>query len=878
MLVSASFSVGAPTEDVAFALARLAQSHAQIVIFWGTAAELWKVMRLGATMDPPLIGGEGMQWILSDGSTGALLDHDADGERLADISVLARGALGMSVIIDYESNGYTSFHSRYHSSPTNYSTLVTPGLEAHRRIEQYALFTYDAVMILGQALHHTIEVLGLDPRRRDHRPTFYRAITNTTLMSGASGLVSLDAKGDRQGGYAVWNYQSDSASFEPVGVVERDGRFSLRANATIEWMGSRGRVADTPSRVVRPTSTRVERGVLSATLALLCLTALLMVALVVLRNHPVLRASSPLFLQAVCLGVMVLASSVCARTVENAEGFSRDERDAACVADFFLANLGYVLIVGALLVKTARVRAIFLQRTLGESKAARRGSVLQMRRDWQLALVLLALLCAETAMLVALQMSAPLHVELFVNGSSLWPPEDHFACTSSLERLFVPVTIAARFALLLLTAVCAYSVRDVPSQFNETRQLLLTVYNLLLLSSLLPVIDASLHRGRDNALAAYSVCVFVICALTLAILFAPKIAAILRMHRRAHARHGATTGGSTSQGTEGTQHPTISGSESDHGPVEGPPDQRQGQVRESAASAAAAAIAMVAAAAEAQCRQRALATGQQAAYASTGVELAAAAPAPVCLVRLPLRVHPSASPLPSAAAPDTPHAIAPPTAAADRGDFVPPLRVRRAQNGARKAHAKAATTELSAAVATVGASHTMGVGVGVDAPAMAAAVRLHLLPSGPCPPQMRPLPSAVALSHVAVTTDAERNAMAPAAAANKSHRGDPLSSMPATPLVSVSVPADVAEELAHFLQLRHEFMAFRAERQAKQEEAMRGATGAVANATATATAIATALPLSPPAPSTPSDVEADVGAASPPSADLGNATAARTSE
>jgi hypothetical protein len=54
-------------------------------------------------------------------------------------------------------------------------------------------------------------------------------------------------------------------------------------------------------------------------------------------------------------------------------------------------------------------------------------------------------------------------------------------------------------------------------------QLLLTVYNLLFTSVLLPAIDGTLGRGLDSTVLAYGGCVFLVCILTVAILMVPKI-------------------------------------------------------------------------------------------------------------------------------------------------------------------------------------------------------------------------------------------------------------------------------------------------------------------------------------------------------------------
>ena len=293
---------------------------------------------------------------------------------------------------------------------------------------------------------------------------------------------------------------------------------------------------------------------------MLLLGCLASVALIVrLSRLPIFKASSPRFLLLVCLGVMLLLSSVYARTEESSTA-SKFARDSACAADLFLANLGYTLIGGALLLKTYRPRSIFLRKTLSAKVA--------LLKDSSLSLLLLALLILETALLLGLYFGAgPLESMLQPFGSSdhAYDSVDYFACGSEhdagLTKIFLPVTISARFLLLGVLALCVFSVRNVPERYNETRQLLITSYNLLFLSILLPAIDATMDRGKDAALLAYSLCVFIICSLTVAIILAPKIHTIWKLPKGATAAMGAGAGtrGVTNNNATMMQQPTAAG-------------------------------------------------------------------------------------------------------------------------------------------------------------------------------------------------------------------------------------------------------------------------------------------------------------------------------
>jgi hypothetical protein len=96
-------------------------------------------------------------------------------------------------------------------------------------------------------------------------------------------------------------------------------------------------------------------------------------------------------------------------------------------------------------------------------------------------------------------------------------------------RVYVPLILSIRFSLLLLTTICAYKIRKIPDLFNETRQLVFTIYNLLFLSISLPTIDLTMNRGKDIAMIAYGLCIFMICMLTILIMFIPKIILVIKM-------------------------------------------------------------------------------------------------------------------------------------------------------------------------------------------------------------------------------------------------------------------------------------------------------------------------------------------------------------
>jgi hypothetical protein len=150
-------------------------------------------------------------------------------------------------------------------------------------------------------------------------------------------------------------------------------------------------------------------------------------------------------------------------------------------------------------------------------------------KDQYLLIILFGLIILSSVMLTGLCVGDSFYLQLSPFDST----SDYQYCTSKYQMIVhVPLILSTRFALLLLTTICAYRVRKVPDLFNETRQLVFTIYNLFFLSISLPAIDLALGRGRDLAAIAYGVCTFIICILTTLIMFVPKLLLVINMVER----------------------------------------------------------------------------------------------------------------------------------------------------------------------------------------------------------------------------------------------------------------------------------------------------------------------------------------------------------
>lgn len=152
-------------------------------------------------------------------------------------------------------------------------------------------------------------------------------------------------------------------------------------------------------------------------------------------------------------------------------------------------------------------------------------TVTQHLKDPYLLMILLGLIILSSAMLLGLCVGDPFHLPLIAFDSI----SDYQYCTSKYELIVnVPLTLSTRFALLILTTICAYKIRKTPGLFNETRQLVFAIYNLSFLSVAVPVIDLTMDRGKTLGTIAHGVAIFVICILTALIMFIPKLILLMK--------------------------------------------------------------------------------------------------------------------------------------------------------------------------------------------------------------------------------------------------------------------------------------------------------------------------------------------------------------
>ena len=550
VLATVSFNIG--DIDLHYQIERLVESKARIFVFWGLVGDLqslWRAIATGfAQKTNPNLLGDTYAWVICHAAGSRLLYQDASGTPLPDIMQIINGALMTAFYADQSQPEFRSAAQWLASRP---AWSVTPTVHAPAMV---SAAVWDAVTQVAMGLDLMVQA-GKDPSVVENRAELYEAIRNRTFV-GVSGKVQLDANGDRKFGMGLFNFQRKLGTFVHVGSLSSTGVFTLDTSASsvspptvngilppssagpIEFMGTGPGdhleiPKDTPERPV----IRMRQGVRVGMLVLGAATILFIFGIQLglrwHRKHAFIRGSSPLFLALFTLGVQLLASSIVARSQEGVSEKTGD--NSMCDADLFTTNMGYTLLAGALLVKLYRLSSILHGQAL-TSNMNRLG-------DEQLLCGLGLLLILESILLTSLHVSVPMRTELgeYDGDSDYWScragDATVYGSTNYVDSIYLPVTISTRFALLGVTALMAYRVRNLPDVFNESRQLLITIYNLLLISALLPAIDATTGRGKEASLIAYSVCTAFICLTSVSVMTVPKFIRLYQYRTRNYDSH-----------------------------------------------------------------------------------------------------------------------------------------------------------------------------------------------------------------------------------------------------------------------------------------------------------------------------------------------------
>jgi ABC-type branched-subunit amino acid transport system substrate-binding protein len=225
--------------------------------------------------------------------------------------------------------------------------------------------------------------------------------------------------------------------------------------------------------------------------------------------------SQAFLLQLIAAGCTVASFAIFTLTIDDTEGENMDP-SAACMATPALFSVGFLLALTALAAKMHRISLIFNQKKLRLVRVTVYSAVR----------VVLMFIVLELIILILWISIAPLQYVrvVVISDVNQFPRSSSGTCTGADSSIgFLIASFAILFLALFWSAVVANSIKNVPTEFQETKYVALTVGSLLqvyLVAVPAAIASYSYVLGRFILLSSI---IFVSVAVLLLFMFLPKI-------------------------------------------------------------------------------------------------------------------------------------------------------------------------------------------------------------------------------------------------------------------------------------------------------------------------------------------------------------------
>jgi len=253
------------------------------------------------------------------------------------------------------------------------------------------------------------------------------------------------------------------------------------------------------------------------------------------RKRKVVKASQPLFLGLVCLGVFVMNCSILPIGVQ---GNYRDDPsiskvDAACMALPWLFSIGFAIIFSALFAKIWRIRLVWKAASNFRNKKVDVKDVI---------LIMAIVIMIQVTILLCWQLINPMQWEREVirTDTNGFPIQSIGYCTSSESILpyLIPLVVVDGLMLLYALYLC-FVTRKVSSEFQEGQWIsacVLSIVQILVLS--IPILII-VENNNDAFYFVRTAVIFLMGFSCTGLIFFPKM---YRLHFQAQERRGAIGG------------------------------------------------------------------------------------------------------------------------------------------------------------------------------------------------------------------------------------------------------------------------------------------------------------------------------------------------
>lgn len=244
------------------------------------------------------------------------------------------------------------------------------------------------------------------------------------------------------------------------------------------------------------------------TIVALCLCAFTAVFVLFYRRNPVIRATTPSLCVVIILGAALMLTSNFFATLTL--------DDEHCAASVWLLTIGFTCVFGSLFLRSTRIWHIWRANSLQPAPLKHKHILSGVA----------ALVAVDVIINAIWQGTGGMSSEL-IQPDPYRPSKNYRVCHYGPSLAAVWVHLAIKGALMLIGMVLTWVLRKVPSRFNETTTLALSIYNTsFLVCFILPIVALGLG-GREATMLIRAFAI-IFCALTtLLLLFAPKVRLIM---------------------------------------------------------------------------------------------------------------------------------------------------------------------------------------------------------------------------------------------------------------------------------------------------------------------------------------------------------------
>lgn len=234
------------------------------------------------------------------------------------------------------------------------------------------------------------------------------------------------------------------------------------------------------------------------------------------RRKPLMKAASVPFLLVNLVGIMVLTNYPALFGAYELD--ETGTSDIACQMRPWLLSNGFVLMFAPLVLKTYRAQDIFNTRQLAKRPLT----------NAQLGQILLVLLALNAVVCSMWQLTDPMEMRIKRVNPSLETGHDYAfrVCESQNSGEFIIVLGVIVLALVLSGSMVAFQSRNIPKEFSDSRQIVVTIQTIVLFCIIGLPVAIFLHSDVEANFVVTSAIVSVSTIATLMFVFGPKLVII----------------------------------------------------------------------------------------------------------------------------------------------------------------------------------------------------------------------------------------------------------------------------------------------------------------------------------------------------------------